>query len=209
MKNSDNGGNSPLRPHLSTVILAAGASQRMGSPKALLPTGSETLLSYQVNQFRPFCRTIYVVIGADAAQIQAGHPDLGVKWLLNETYQQGMSSSVRLGAKALIESEAEAAFIAPLDHMTHHTVLESLSDAFKHKPSPLISPQMNSRNGHPFLIHRDLYTELQQVQEESQGLRALVKKYEHQIQKVQVDWWGVIQDMDTLEDYRKLSSLLR
>lgn len=181
----------------------------MGTPKALLRTGNETLLSYQVNQFHPFCRTIYVVIGANAAQIQAEHPTLDVKWLGNEAFQEGMSSSVRLGAKALMKSNADAAFIAPVDHPIHHTVLKSLAAAFQNFPSPLISPVMNGRNGHPFLIHRDLFDDLQQVQEQTQGLRAVMKKYEQQIQRVQVDWWGVIQDLDTPADYQQLLSLLR
>ena len=87
---------------VGAVVLAAGASTRLGEPKQLLMLGGETLLKRAVRVAREAgCSPVVVVLGASAASIQAVC-DLGdAVIVMNEDWAEGMGSSVRVGVGVL------------------------------------------------------------------------------------------------------------
>jgi molybdenum cofactor cytidylyltransferase len=89
------------------VILAAGASRRLGEPKQLVMLGNETLLERAVRIAREAeCSPIVVVLGAEAASIQAAC-DLGsASVMVNESWVEGMGGSIRAGIAALRDVDA-------------------------------------------------------------------------------------------------------
>lgn len=83
---------------VGAVILAAGASKRLGEPKQLLVLGGETLLERAVRVARAAeCSPVVVVLGASAEVIRAGCELDNAVVVMNEDWAEGMGSSVRVG----------------------------------------------------------------------------------------------------------------
>ncbi len=86
----------------AAVILAAGASTRLGEPKQLVVLAGETLLERAVRIARDAgCRPVVAVLGAEAARIQERCALSGAEVLVNEAWPEGMASSIRVGVGAL------------------------------------------------------------------------------------------------------------
>jgi CTP:molybdopterin cytidylyltransferase MocA len=94
---------------IAAVVLAAGASRRLGEPKQLVMLGGETLLERAVRVAREAeCSPVVVVVGAEYVQI-LGNSVLGdVVTVINDEWVEGMASSIRLGVRTL-EFAAKAA----------------------------------------------------------------------------------------------------
>ncbi|WP_340063169.1 nucleotidyltransferase family protein [Ascidiimonas aurantiaca] len=101
------------------VILAAGKSSRMGRPKQLLPWGNRTLLGHVIQQSitTGFQKTI-VVLGAYEKHIRSTLANYPVQYLFNKKWEEGMGSSIALGASYLLSK----------DHLNYQGVLISLGD---------------------------------------------------------------------------------
>jgi molybdenum cofactor cytidylyltransferase len=92
---------------IGAVVLAAGASKRLGEPKQLLMLGGETLLARAVRVARAAgCSPVVVVLGFSAASIQAGCELEDAVIVVNEDWVEGMGSSVRAGVGALRDLDA-------------------------------------------------------------------------------------------------------
>jgi molybdenum cofactor cytidylyltransferase len=87
---------------VAAVVLAAGSSSRLGSPKQLVRLGGENLLERAVRVAREAgCEPVVVVLGASAEEV-LGNSVLGdVVPLINDKWEEGMASSIRLGVGAL------------------------------------------------------------------------------------------------------------
>lgn len=91
-----------IPPGTAAVILAAGASTRLGQPKQLAQIGGEMLLDRAVRVAdEAGCWPIVVVLGAHARQVLSRCPLRSVAVLVNPWWQEGMASSVRLGVAAI------------------------------------------------------------------------------------------------------------
>src|SRR3989441_11823508 len=100
-----------MRPFVSGLVLAAGASTRLGQPKQLLPFGSTPLLGHVRSQVRAAALDeVVVVIGAAAAAEVRRIDFVGVKLVENPDFGEGCSSSYRTGIGAL-DPRAEAVAI--------------------------------------------------------------------------------------------------
>ena len=99
---------------VGAVILAAGASTRMGLPKQLLQFGGETMLRRAASvALKPGCRPVVVVTGADATASRKALRGLDVREADNPQWESGISSSVRVGIEALVKTSkaAKGAFL--------------------------------------------------------------------------------------------------
>ncbi len=94
---------------LPAIILAAGASRRLGRPKQLLEVDGETLLARTIHAARHAgADPLLVVLGAHAHEISAAVPLNDVVTVLNPDWQEGIASSLRAGISALLSSDPEA-----------------------------------------------------------------------------------------------------
>ena len=123
------------------VLLAGGASTRMGRPKALVRSGAESFLARGVRRLWTACDSVVVVLGADARAIQSraeaeferlvarghlnedlqqahGHGAAGVevRFAVNPRWKQGMFASVRCGLDSALELRPTAVMLLPVDH---------------------------------------------------------------------------------------------
>jgi molybdenum cofactor cytidylyltransferase len=103
---------------IATVVLAAGASKRLGQPKQLVMLGGETLLERAVRVAREAgCSPIVVVVGAEYVQVLSNCVLGDVVTVINENWREGMASSIRLGVRTLgiVAKDAQGVLLMTCD----------------------------------------------------------------------------------------------
>lgn len=188
---------------LSSIVLAAGFSTRMGRPKALLNWGGEPLIAYHVRQLRDAgADEVIIVLGHRGDEIQRGMRGLGLdcRVMLNPRYHVGRASSLRLGAKA-VSRDADAIIVASIDQPRPAEFLRTLTAA-RRPGSAGVRPVHNGHHGHPVILAGSLREELMAVTEETGGLRAVVRAHANELDEVTEpdDLLGL--DINTPDDYQ-------
>jgi molybdenum cofactor cytidylyltransferase len=162
---------------LGAVILAAGASQRMGTPKALLPWAGTTLLEHAIKQARAAGIAHIVVVLGPATQSLEHEPlllDVCVRF--NPDPESGRSASIRIGSEALPD-DVDAMLIQSVDQPCESEVLSRLFAALESGSADIAVPTYAARRGHPVCLSGRLLSELRTVTEEQQGLRSIVRRH--------------------------------
>ena len=197
---------------MSTVaglILAAGESQRMGRPKALLDWGGKTLLQHQIDTtIEAGCAPVVGVLGARAHQVRARTrceaPCLLVE---NAAYRSGRASSLRVGARMVAEGTG-AVIVASVDAPMSRGTIERLIEEWRASGAAIVVPRFEGKNGHPALFDGGLLAELRVVQDSAQGLKAVRAAHREGTQFVDVDDALVGLNLNTPDDYAAAQSLL-
>ncbi len=187
----------------AAVVLAAGASERMGRPKALLPLGNTTFLGAILATLQAAgVVTVRVVLGARSEAI-AGAASMPPEAVVrNPAWRSGMLSSVRAGLDALPPA-AEAFLIWPVDHpLVRPETVRALIAALRSTGAPLALPVHEGRRGHPVLFASRLAGSLRAAPE-SEGARAVVHAHLRDAAIVEVPDPGVAADIDTPEAYAR------
>jgi molybdenum cofactor cytidylyltransferase len=190
---------------LSAIVLAAGESRRVCPYiKALMPIGGSTFLEgIVVRLFEARVDEVVVVLGARHAEILAKVGLGGAAVLINEDWERGQLSSLRLGIGALSPA-SEGALVTPVDHpLVRRSTYETLIASWKESPDRIAVPAHEGRNGHPALFPRRLYGELLRG-ELPRGARDLIAREGGNLVRVPVDDPGTLRDIDTPEDYRRM-----
>jgi molybdenum cofactor cytidylyltransferase len=183
------------------VVLAAGRSSRLGTPKQLLPFRDTTLLRASVDVARA-CRfhQIIVTLGGAAASVLAAVPldDVDVETV--DDFGSGCSSSLRT-ALARVDPLAQGIVLMLGDQpgVTPGTVEQLIAAA----PSNQIAVCRYSDGiGHPFWFHRSMFDELTRLNGDKAVWR-LIESGTTPVHEVAVDG-AVPLDVDTWDDYRRL-----
>jgi molybdenum cofactor cytidylyltransferase len=190
---------------VAALVLAAGASRRMGRPKALLPHGGSTFLGCVAGTA---CEAgldpLVVVVGAAAQSIAATHPELVPRLVINDRPDLGQLHSLRLGL-ARLGAGVEAAVVLPVDHplVTSDTV-RALVAAFAAQGAPIVLPTYGGRRGHPTLFARAVFDELGRAPL-VEGARAIVRRDPDRVCEVPVDDPGILANVDTPEAYGRMA----
>jgi molybdenum cofactor cytidylyltransferase len=151
-----------MRPFVSGLVLAAGASTRLGRPKQLLPFGTTTLLGQVVAEARADAALdeVVVVIGGAAAQVRRQVDLRGATVVENPEFGSGCSSSYRAGLGAL-DPRAEAVVILLGDQPgVDHAVIDTVADEWRHTRDRLLLASYRTREGHPLVFARALFDQL-------------------------------------------------
>ncbi len=145
---------------LCGLILAAGASSRMGRDKALLPwppttEDGTTLLSAHIAAMRPHAEAVIVVAGRNAERLEPFIIACGAEMVVNPEPERGQFSSLQTGLHAVQERGFEHAMIAPVDCPPLSAAsLERLCAAFERALEQglwAVTPEHEGRRGHPLL----------------------------------------------------------
>jgi molybdenum cofactor cytidylyltransferase len=190
---------------LAAIILAAGASQRMGYPKALLPYRGRSFLAGILDAtFAAGVDLRVVVLGYYADKIQREIDLAGVVVVLNEELDAGPIGSIRAGIRALASYPVEAALVWPVDrpHVPVATV-SALLDAFRQTHHPIVAPVFEGRRGHPVLFARSVFDELLAAPDD-EGARVVVRRDATRVAAVEVADSSVLEDLNTPSDYKEL-----
>jgi molybdenum cofactor cytidylyltransferase len=193
---------------ITAIILAAGKSTRMGSPKMLLPWGDTTILEYVISVFaKAGVNDILVVTGGAREQVEAiirnCQKNYSVQSVYNEDYTAGdMLSSVQCGLRHLSEESVGAAMIGLGDQpQVQEGSVRLLCEAYSQTKSLLVVPSFNMRRGHPWLVARELWDEVIAMQS-SQTPRDFLNAHAKDIHYVEMDTPSILADLDTPEEYR-------
>jgi molybdenum cofactor cytidylyltransferase len=187
------------------LVLAAGKSERMGSPKPLLPLGGKTFLERVVDSLEAAPLAGYhIVLGHQAPLIIQRLPRFREKVILNPEYERGQLSSLTAGLQALDWNSLDGILLCLIDHpLLSPDLIRTLVETFSIRPAPIIIPVCRGKRGHPVIFARSLFAELMQAPPE-QGAVAVVCRHQQEILHLEVEDEGILMDVDTPEEYENL-----
>lgn len=184
----------------AAIILAAGKSSRMGSPKALLELHGETFLDRLIRRFSEQCASVTVVLGHRPEAVRSGlRAPSGAEFVVNSGYEAGQFSSLQCGMRAIPPS-ADGVFFTPVDYPN---IAESTLTRLIRAQAMIAIPQYLGRHGHPVLISPSLVPEFLALSPHAQA-RSVLHRHSSEICYVDVLDPGVLDDIDDPEDYRRL-----
>lgn len=186
------------------LILAAGKSERMGRPKALLPFMGQCFLTHILTEAsQSNLAEIKVVLGFQAEAILQAVPEIRPQTLINPDYESGQLSSLQCGLKHLRLAGLDGVMVFLIDHPNiHRGLVNQLIETFTKNDSPIVIPSFEHRRGHPMIFGGELFNELL-VAPLDQGAVSVVRKREQDILHLDVDEPGVLIDIDTPEAYEE------
>ena len=188
---------------ISAIILAAGESKRMGSPKMLLDFGGVSMLEKVIMNVKAApVEDILVVLGAYSDKIRKIAVNAGVRYCYNEIYKEGMLSSVQCGFRNLPEGiDAALVFQGDQPFITSEVAIIVLNE-FINTGKGIIIPVHNAKRGHPLLVAKKYFNEVGKL-DSRRGLRSLSEIFNEDVKEVSVKEEGILRDFDTFEQYKK------
>jgi molybdenum cofactor cytidylyltransferase len=192
---------------IAGVVLAAGASSRMGAPKAGLPLpGGDTVLSRCVTTLiTAGLPRIVVVAGAhvDAVRAALGTHDGRVRLTEHPRWADGQLSSLLAGLEAVRGPALEAVLVTLVDvPLVSPETVRAVVAAWRRTRAPIVRPARGAEHGHPVIFDRSLFDELAAA-DPSSGAKSVVRRHEAEILNVDVEDDGAFLDLDTPEDYKR------
>lgn len=190
---------------VGAVILAAGSSSRMGSPKQLLQFRGESLLRRAARAaLDAGCRPVVVVTGAHAELSRRELDSLDVREASNPCWETGMASSIAAGLETLVSADANVtAAVFLLCDQPHVTadVLSGLAAAHRATGSPVIASTYGGSFGVPALFDKSLFDELAQLEGKA-GAKQVIER--HASEACFLPFRGGEVDVDTPDDFSRL-----
>ena len=192
-------------PGVGAILLAAGESSRMGQLKALLPWQNTTLLEHQLRSLMDVgVQQVVVVVGHDADRLKPIIESVeGAGWTLNHDYLQGKTTSLKSGVAALAGEPISDVLLLNVDQPRNADTVRTLLERHQASPFRITIPTHGGKGGHPILIAAELLPELAEIQEESQGLKAVVRRHADTTERFEMDDPSVLWDLNTPEQYQK------
>lgn len=194
-----------MKGRTAAILLAAGKSRRMGSCKQLLPLGGRTVIARCLDTLLAGgISKIVVVIAAAGDRVAAAVENYPLRIVVNPEEGGDMASSVQCGRGAL-PATSSGVIVALCDYpLVAATTISSLLTAHAESPDHIIIPCHRGERGHPLLFPRAVLEELAGPL----TLRDLVRREPARIRYLAVEDPGVLLDMDTPEDYRRICTIL-
>jgi len=198
--------------HLGVVILAAGASSRMGYPKPLLPWGGTTVIKYLLGQWKQLGSDQVVVVCAEANSAvseelnRIGFPV--TNRVINPVPERGMFSSIQYAARWRDWRTAMTHWaVTPGDQpqIQLPTLRRLIGFAAEHRER-ICQPRIRGRPRHPVILPRNLFLLLADACD--QNLRQFLERHRHYQEWCEMDDPGLDLDIDTPADYDRALKLL-
>lgn len=189
------------------IILAAGSSSRLGRPKQLLDYKGKTLLQTVINEaLETSCRPVITVLGANAKEIASQHQHDQVNFVINESWENGMASSIVAGLSAMIKnnSEIESIIIAVADQaFIKMSNFNNLIEKQKETGKDIIASAYAETIGTPVFFKKRYFEALLSLKG-AEGAKKILKQYPQAVETVVFEHGEI--DIDTETDYNNLIS---
>ena len=198
-----------MRKFISGLILGAGASQRFGEPKQLLPFAGTTLLGWVVSQAQQSMGLdeLIVVLGRSAGEIRERVDFGNAKVVENLVFSEGCASSYRAGIAAL-DSHAEAIMIILGDQPgITPEIIDCLAEEWSKTDAPIAICSYDGRRGHPMIFDRSLFDQLEVLHGDKAAWK-LVDAHARSLLEVPLAL-PFPEDINTREDFERIASSQR
>ncbi len=190
---------------VAAIVLAAGESGRMGTPKALLRIGGKTFIRHIVDVLNSSeVEKVVVVLGASAEEIKRELAGLDVTLAINQNHSAGQLSSVLKGIETVEPISPDGVLLHTVDNpMVDSDVINALVTKFSEASCLIALPTFMGKRGHPVLFSAKLFGELKKAPPDM-GARSVVWSRAAEVVEVETKDEGIICDIDTREDYENL-----
>lgn len=178
------------------IILAAGESRRMKKNKLLLHYHNKSIIELVIeNAHHSAVDYILVVLGAFRDELLPIISKMEVGHCYNENYEKGMLSSVKCAFRNIPFSMDAAIIFLGDQPAIPGEVARILVKSFKESEKGIIIPVYRGKRGHPVLISKRYRNEIEELGQ-TEGLRALMSKFSGDVLEVEVDFPGILKDID-------------
>ena len=194
-----------MRRFISGLVLGAGASQRFGPPKQLLPYRGTTMLGWVVDQAQQAAALdeVVVVLGRAADEIRE-RVNFGTARLVeNPVFGEGCSSSYRAGIGALNPESSAIMIILGDRPQVRPEIINHLADDWREQETAISLCSYRGRKGHPMIFARSMFTELVDLHGDKAAWK-LVDANESTVREVRFDL-PYPDDINTPEDFARLA----
>ncbi|MBC7826209.1 MAG: nucleotidyltransferase family protein [Chitinophagaceae bacterium] len=192
--------------NIGLILLAAGESSRLGTPKQLLLHDDRTLLQHSLQAASDSdARPVIVVLGANADTIKRGINGSNGHVIINTEWQEGMASSIRFGINALVRMSpfAEGTILMVCDQpYVSPTLLNNLITTHKETGKPVVACSYGNTFGPPVFFHKTMFPELLQLRGDV-GAKGIIRQHVDDVELIPFPKGNM--DIDTEADYKKLS----
>lgn len=189
---------------LGIIILAAGASQRMGSPKQLLQFRGHSLLRHALEEATLSGATqTALILGANAELMKSEIPRSGVMLLENHDWQRGVGSSIRIGVNYFAgQTTVSAVLIMNCDQpLVSRQFINHLIRTWTIKHPTIVAAEFKGIQSLPAIFDRVVFGELLRLPH-SAGPKEIILRYHNELIGVEFEQAGF--DVDSPSDYERL-----
>ncbi len=185
------------------IVLAAGASERFGSPKQLLDWNGTPFIRVVVETaIQSGLNPVVVVTGASNTRVEEVLSGLPIKIAYNQSWQEGQASSIRVGiTKALEDKVGSALFLLCDQPQVDVNTIKKIIEKHRVTRSDIVAATVNGQRANPVLFDANTFKDLLHL-EGNQGGRALFTRYPYQT--ISSDNDLLLLDVDTTTDYQAL-----
>jgi molybdenum cofactor cytidylyltransferase len=182
---------------MSGLVLAGGASRRLGQPKALLRLGPESFVARMYRLFSSVCAEVWIVTGTHDAELRQGEPALAGRMLFNAKHEAGQLSSLQCGLQA-ISVEASVLF-SPVDFAGVR--LSTIQKLAASPAGDVVKPRFEGQSGHPVLVSPQAAAALRSGGAEDNA-KAILRRFAGRYLDSEDRFCA--RDVDTMADYEQL-----
>jgi molybdenum cofactor cytidylyltransferase len=196
----------------SGIILAAGESSRWGKPKQLLDLNGRLLVEWVLDAaLSSNLDRVALVLGRDHQKIctlladKAGHPKLEI--IFNPRFQEGQGSSLTTGLRRVCDHFPMVMFLLGDQPLVSAAVINLLLEKFTGSNKAICVPSHAGKRGNPTLFRTPFYPDLFKIAGDK-GARDIIAAHPQEVLEVEIDDASVFLDIDTREDFEKMTRLL-
>jgi molybdenum cofactor cytidylyltransferase len=188
---------------VGAIVLAAGASERMGEPKVLMPwTQGRTIIEHIIEQLvKSRLDFLNVVTGYDASAVKRQIKPLDVNVVHNRSYKTGdILSSLKTGLRAMPDNVASALVVLGDQPRIQPKIIYRLLKAYSEGHGDFLVPTFQSLRGYPLLLGRRYWSDILDIRQ-LKSLAELYDMFSREITNLPVESETILSDMNTPADY--------
>lgn len=188
------------------ILLAAGASTRMGQPKQLLPWKGNTLLGHALAVAKTSrLSSVVVILGANSELVRTAfsldHPHV----VINKRWETGMGSSLKAGLAYLTSKSNPDAIMAMVCDQPFVTTahLDRLLEAFERSGKQAVASGYGATSGVPAIFGKHLYEEILRMPDDEGAKKIIARRQENE--RITIELVQGETDLDTYDDYSRFA----